>query len=503
MPLRDPLVKTTTSHCQEVSTPYFTFAFFFVGALLVGTPFFGHASPQLFLVAMAIIGLGLFGFVLWQGPKVGLITVLAVLPTAQVGTMLLWTDGQRVPIRLLDLVAAATVLAWLMRRPKLQSVLVDAPSALVLALISVMTVSLILAVPGLTLSQLAYSLFYLIRWVVYAGLFFVAREQVAGEETQDMLFQGLLLATATVAVLGLVQMALFPNLAEIWKSSLDLGFVRSEDLDPHVGRLVSTLLDPNFAGGFLTAGLTVTAWRWATSEYSKMCRVSMSGLLGMIIVALVLTYSRSSQLAALVALVGLLMSTRHRPLARKRLVILLLVMLALLALNPRVISRFYGTLQVQPSPVPVAESHRIPEAKPIVVEPSANARLVSWVDGLKVFRRHPVLGVGFNAYRWHREENRGVSGNGTQNSYITLLATTGLVGMLVFILFAVVVLRRLATRRDEAVVPVAFGSILGVGVHALFIEDLTYPPLLVILWLLLAIGLNSNRVAEVRDANRG
>ena len=109
-------------------------------------------------------------------------------------------------------------------------------------------------------------------------------------------------------------------------------------------------------------------------------------------------------------------------------------------------------------------------------EQSASFRLSTWQQGLTIFQHSPLMGVGFNTYKFAiREynlsdsqflESRGSTTNDFSLLYV--LATTGIVGLTVYLLFIL------------HLPPVA---ILGLLIHSIFANSLFYPPIL--LWLIL------------------
>ena len=165
------------------------------------------------------------------------------------------------------------------------------------------------------------------------------------------------------------------------------------------------------------------------------------------------TFSRSSYLMFLVSGIYLSLIKKSKELFLK--VLLLFIIL---------ISAFYSYNQSVAAP------------RGIDREQSAVYRITTWQQGLNIFQQSPILGVGFNAYRFAiREyklsdaqflESRGSTSN--DFSIFFVLATTGTLGLISYLLF-IFHLPRIA--------------ILGLLVHSFFANSLFYPPIL--LWLLL------------------
>jgi O-antigen ligase len=234
---------------------------------------------------------------------------------------------------------------------------------------------------------------------------------------------------------------------------------------------VSTFLDPNFAGAFIDIGLVVSLSRLVTGA-----RVSGWKLL-LLAVALVLTVSRSAILALLVGGVAILViAGLSKRLLRAIGVAAVLVMLAL----PRLLA--------------LASSYH-----KLTVDPSALARLTSWLHGWMVLRDHWVIGIGFNTWGYVAERYgwlRSFSATfGIDGGLFFILVLTGVFGLALYLgmLWSVI---RAARRvwRDPAMSPDARGLAIGAAasipmivVHSLFTNSLLLPFLMEALWILWAM----------------
>lgn len=128
---------------------------------------------------------------------------------------------------------------------------------------------------------------------------------------------------------------------------------------------------------------------------------------------------------------------------------------------------------------------------------SAGNRIASFVEAIGISNRHPILGVGFNAYRYAqlryetREEKGALISNadaGTDNSFLFVLVTTGILGFAVYLLsYAFLVLSFIRSKN------IFFLSILiAFFVGGLFVNVLFYVPIMS--WLFLLIGFEKGAV---------
>jgi len=216
------------------------------------------------------------------------------------------------------------------------------------------------------------------------------------------------------------------------------------------GRISATGFNPNNLGLVLALGLPV-AWHLAVSETnSKMLRrlrLVNYAYVPAAILAILLSASRGSLVAALPALVFVLGSlTRLKPLIR--VLILAALIVALFALQPL---------------VPQSSVQRLATAGSSVAEGDIGHRVYIWREGLFVFSEHPLLGVGSAAFRT-------VVGLGrvAHNSFISILVELGMIGFALFaIILAIAVYQAMRQSRWDAAFWLAVLMVwaLGLSVH--------------------------------------
>lgn len=298
-------------------------------------------------------------------------------------------------------------------------------------------ISFLLNVPSGKPRETIIALLYLLRWVAYAGLYFVVKEQ----KFKGLMFKGLIGAGVAAAILGLLQYFFYPDIRPLTVYGWD----------PHYYRVVGTYLEPGFAGLIfvLTIILIITRnWaNWSNWAYWALLALCYS--------AFALTYSRSSYLAYLAGM-GLIAYF-------KKSVKFFLVILGI----------FIFTLLVLPRPGG--------EGVKLERQASILSRFQSWQQGFSVFEKKPIFGVGFNFYR-SAAGNAAFShaGAGADNSFIFVLATTGIIGLFFYMrLFLKII-------KNKAVSLPILASLMVLIVHSLFNNSLFYPWAMIWFWFLLA-----------------
>ena len=313
----------------------------------------------------------------------------------------------------------------------------------------------------LTLPQVFISSLYLIRWGVYTGLYFVVRNLHAKEKQRVRM---LLFTAGQITVLvGYIQFFIFPSLHSLYY----LGW------DEHLYRMFSVFLDPNFAGVFfmliffLSIGFGLTFYE--KKQYVITVIFTVFALLDGI--ALYLTYSRSGLLAFIVGVIVFFW------LYGKKKFIAFSIIFIILAI-------FFSPKSFQT------------EGTNILRIASTEARLDSSKWAVDIIVKNPVFGVGFNSYRYAQNRYGFLKGKywevshagaGTDNSYLFVFATTGIVGFSLY-LFLLIQICRLYLGKSKPTFfdIVTLASFLGVCVSSLFINSLFYIFIMEWLWILIA-----------------
>ncbi len=279
------------------------------------------------------------------------------------------------------------------------------------------------------------------------------------KEEQETFFKRLFWIGAIVIGLGIVQFYVVPDIS---KWSTEGGW------DPHTGRLLGTWLDPNFMAGFLGFFLPLVIAKWYESENKKERFFLL--ILGILACgALFLTFSRSGYLASALGLFVFFAFKDPR-------VILLGILLVAIGIgtNERAqqrITELSGTVTA----IVFNDTDEI--------DPTASLRIESWRKSLELWKKYPIQGIGYNTYRY-RAAQEGIvdenffSSGGSDSSFLTVLVTTGLLGLAVFLWMFVKIgvinfLRFLRTKN-----PLFLGFVAGwcaLFIHGFFVNSLLFP----------------------------
>ncbi len=314
-------------------------------------------------------------------------------------------------------------------------------------------ISLIFTPYHLNRGEFITAALYWVRLVLYSSLIWIVPSLYRQAKGLQLPYKVTLWSGVGVVGLGVLQLVLFPN----------IGILSRYGWDPHVGRFVSTFLDPNYLGGYFAMLISFVFalnrekprfWLWVFGAAT--------------IIASVLTFSRSGYLALAVTLVIIGLSYSW-----KLLLVAVVCILPLALSIPRIAQRIEGGFKV---------------------DATSQDRIKSWKRALAVIEVNPILGVGYNNYERAQEalnltrpNDTSLAASGSDSSLLNVFATTGFVGFVLFFMTGFFLMRdafrRIRTAKQAElriagwVILIATPALL---VNAMFVNALFYPLILIV-----------------------
>lgn len=310
------------------------------------------------------------------------------------------------------------------------------------------------------LSDLLVASLYFIRWLAYAGLYFyfsgikhqrlkIKLKSLSLNLNQIFLFSGL-----AMAVLGLLQYFFLP----------DTRSLKLFGWDDHYYRLIGVLFDPGFTG-IIMVFLVFLALGIGKSFTQKLLTA------GIPLLALFLTYSRTSYLALLAGVMTYIFLKKKYKLGTGLIIAFFIALFFLPKFNS--------------------------EGTNLLRTYSLFDRVETWNQGFKIYSKSPILGVGFNTLRYlkkdlgYLDENwlASHSASGIENSYFFVLATTGILGLSAYLWLIAKSFHKInksPLHKDGFPSWGKLASLTAVCVHSFFLNTLFYPWVMVWFWFLLA-----------------
>ncbi len=434
--------------------------------------FFDHLLI-LGIVLGAICGFGLIiGMI--RFPKLSFILLFLSIVGGQLARLSLSTDvrGGSAIIGT-DIVIFLIAISWIWQRisvsrnqkshyPLSQPILIFLSVMLLSFLVGLST---LVQVNSFDLKSIVLSFSYLLRFAAYAVLYFMARDFIVqSEKNKNFLIDAIFFTSILVSIGGFIQLIVMPDFTLY---AVQYGW------DPHIDRLLGTFFDPNFIGTYLAFVMALGFGLFPSS--SKKQKVLITIAVVLCAVALLLTFSRTGYLTFLFAflMIGVLRSP-------KILIVGMTVIILALVNSPRALQRITDGLSV---------------------DETGLKRIYSWDKGMRLVANFPLLGVGYNNLAPVQDfyalvdefdvNNRG----GLENSFLTILVTTGILGGLTYIwLWGSSIKRSLQLWfrkklsfkvRNEGLALAT--ALLALVVSSMFMNSLLYPFLLVHIWIVSAL----------------
>ena len=423
--------------------------------------------------------LGMCGLVaLWRWPLVGLLGLILATLLGEFGRIQIgWLATSP-----LDILAPLIVGIWVLRKISYRENFTIPPGGFWLIGFWLMAIiSLMLGSAVLQDGELTKPLLYLVRFIGGSALFFLCYDLKPLQ--RQLLERSLYLTLTLLALSGFVLLQLIPDFAAAGLA--ELGW------DPHIGRLTSTWLDPNFVGGAFTLGLALIGSR-LLDEKKWSGRLLFGSLAGVLLLALLLTYSRSALLAFAVA--GLIIGV-----LRSRSALIIGICIAILGVG--VSTRLQERLGEFATSIVSVGTETMQ-----TMDPTASLRVDSWREALRIWEGAPLLGVGFGTYVVHQRFAPGDShaATGADSSLLTLGATTGIIGIILLLGFlSQVFLTAWLGRRDPLTRGFLAGG-AGLLIHAIFVNSLLFPPLTIYFFVLAGLALHhDHRIVIPAQAPKG
>jgi O-antigen ligase len=412
----------------------------------------------------AVFGLALMaGVVVFLWPETGFFVATASMAVGQL--VRLPISGGENSVIINDALLPVVIVFWTLKRLASRRWPVPATSLTtpVVLLAVVMVLSVVVNRAQYDANELLAGSLYALRWFEYLFVLFMGYDFLRTPDRSRFYLHVLVWIGLVLSGLGFLQLRLFP----------DFSFMVPQGWDPHIGRLLSTWFDPNFLAGFL-AFLTTIVLAIALHQpflRAKWCWAAIA----VMTLAIMFTYSRSGYLALAVG-AGLVTLVRSRTLFLLGLVGFIIVVLSV----PRIQERVVGIR---------------------TIDETAQLRLVSWGNAWSVITDHPVLGVGYNFYRYVQvqygflDDSREHSASGSDSSLLTVWVTTGTLGLGVYLWLTGAILREgWRTWRSPRLPAVWRGTGLGLLagylallVHSQFVNSLLYPHIMQVVWLCTAM----------------
>lgn len=363
-------------------------------------------------------------------------------------------------VTFIDLTVSLIAIIWLFSKVLNKQKISGKLFKPILVFVSILIISLILNANKLNFTELLISSSYILRWVAYASIYFVVKD--FDHNFKKGLPYFMILSGAFITVGGFIQYFFYPDLRNLYY----LGW------DEHLYRMFSSFLDPNFAGAFFVLYFLFVFVFFQNLKKKTNYKYILFIILIISFISILLTFSRSAYIMFIIGISLILVV--------KKQVRLLLFLLAIFSLSVFMLSKS------------VLKS----EGTNLLRTQSGDARLISINNAITIFKDNPILGVGFNSYRYAQERYGFIneekqlihSAAGTDNSFLFILATTGIIGFsgFLYLLYKIISLVNLKIKKNYFSL-ILFASVISLLINSFFVNSLFFPQIMLWMWILIGL----------------
>ncbi|MBI2613675.1 MAG: O-antigen ligase family protein [Candidatus Levybacteria bacterium] len=376
--------------------------------------------------------------------------------------------GNNIYIKPIDIAVIVLSLAWIAQEYRyIKKIYKDTLFLPIALFIGTMILSLSININNFSQNEVFVAFSYIVRWVLYANLYFIVKN--FNPKFKKKILYMLLVVGAIFTFFGFVQYLFYSNLRNLYY----LGW------DEHMHRMFSAFLDPNFAGAFFVLYLFfLLGILFYSLNNNKIKQARFIGSISIFaLISIFLTHSRSALIMLLIATVIFFMLSKKM----KWIIGIILVSVIFIAIS--------------------SKSFNIENINLFRIA-STEARIDSAKIAINIIKDNPLLGVGFNTYRYAQikygfrnptSSNVSHADAGTDNSFLFVMATTGIIGMIAYLNLLWSMLRESYSNYksydsksiQKYIGIIAMTLIVGIIISAIFINSLFYPFILIWMWVLL------------------
>ena len=395
---------------------------------------------------------------------------LIFLGTFCLGEVIKFDLGNNISIKAVDIAAVILLLTWVTESFKnfIKNTRSERLFFPMLWVVVVMCISLAVNFKNFSGNEILVGLSYIVRWSLYGSLFFVVKS--FSSEFKKKVIYLLLITGALLTFFGFIQYFFYSNLRNLYY----LGW------DEHMHRMFSVFLDPNFAGAFfvlyLLFLLSFLSYLFRNNKIGEVWLISVVSIFSLI--SVFLTHSRSA-------------------------LIMLFISIVIFSVLIKKWYWVFGFILISLVFIFISSKSFNVENINLFRIASAEARLDSAKIAIQIIRENPVFGVGFNTYRYVQVKygfrnpiNSSIShaDAGTDNSFLFVLATMGIVGVIFYLNLLWNILKkaymgykinRNGIQKHISIAVIA--SIGGLIINSLFINSLFYSFIMIWIWVLLGL----------------
>lgn len=348
----------------------------------------------------------------------------------------------------------------------------------------ILSIGINLPFQSYTIKQALYGALYAGRILFYIVYVYYCVNYLKDNKVRfDIVADILIYSYTVVAFIGFIQLSFFPKAYDFYDMLKRLG-IYILNPDPHIGRLFSLYLDPNFLSSIIVMGIMLSTAKVIKIGFAAGKKYIFCALVQTI--ALALTVSRSG--VGAIGLSFILFFVFSIKIINKKILIP----------NFKRIVIFGVILLITLGAVYVLDNSRMfDRIGNIGSDPSAGARLDNWsktaetIVGTKKNEGrsvNPIYGIGYNMSGFYKNNANEATSFGTDSTLMLIWLTTGIIGLLGYLAYILLTIFHILKRRNEGnfYYGNAIAAILIASVAASFFNNLLFYPLWLFPFLLIS-----------------
>ena len=314
------------------------------------------------------------------------------------------------------------------------------------------------------LNEVLYGLLYSVRYFIYIIYTILVSEFLFNSNINIYRFYMFIIKSyLVVSILGIIQIIIWPNSIDYY-SFLSKFNIYLLNPDPHINRIISTYLDPNYLSAILIIPINLTLI--LILKEKKKLKFLISFLL--LVATLIGTVSRSGLIGLAISLGITLTFSMIGVNTKKEIVfnkIILLLFIILIIIIPMVIYFNLDSSRVLQRIIGFRD------------DPSAIARFLSWQESFSIIKENKIIGIGYNMLGFYTGNLKTMTSFGVDASLLLIAITTGVIGLILYLFYYIKKLYILIRymKKDKYIFSSLIGIILASIVMSMFNNLLFYP----------------------------
>ena len=321
------------------------------------------------------------------------------------------------------------------------------------------------------ISDMIYGVLYPIRLFIYILICSVFANFLKYNEYKfDHFIDKYIKFYIIVCIIGGIQLLIFPIAFDYYNILKNMG-IYILNPDPHINRLISTYLDPNFLGIILCIPFMLSLSRYMVTRKNKYIFYTI-----IIVITEIATSSRSGIIAIAISFVVFFISSfkvnEKKIKINKRLFLITLFIFIIIT----IIIIFYGDK--------IRVIDRIINFRE---DGSAQARFLNWKLSFNLISENLIIGIGYNMLGFVTGNTETIGGFGLDASLLLIWVTTGNLGLLIYISYFTNLIKRILYLRNDkniyyssGIIGILLGSLCASFFNNLLFYPLWFIPMLIL-----------------------